>query len=114
MAKRGCGAPSAAKPSTITSMEAVRTNSKYSERTASPSSRRYGGNILPATRNWMDRFSFNRTICLTLNNLRMLHRQQSRMEEAPKDHEDAPKIDRAPPPKAPGTYLRSGAMTHDH
>src|SRR5690348_13041987 len=104
MAKRGCGAPSAGKPSTITSMETVRTNSKYSERTASPSSRRCGGNILPATRNWTDRFSFNRTICLTLNNLRKLHSQQSRMEESPK-------IDRELAPKNPGTYLRNGATT---
>src|SRR5947199_18125 len=98
MAKRGCGAPSAGKPWTIISMETARTNSRYSERTASTSSRRYGGNILLATLNWMDQFSFTRTIYLTRNNLRKLHSQQSPMEEAPK-------IDRELAQKNPESYL---------
>src|SRR5215472_15075281 len=59
----------------------------------------------------MDRFSFNRTICLTLNNLRMLQSQQSRMEESRRECEEAPKIDRKLAPKNPGTYLRNGART---
>ena len=105
MAKRGCGAPSAGKPWTIISMETARTNSRYSERTASTSSRRYGGNILLATLNWMDQFSFTRTIYLTRNNLRKLHSQQSRMEEARKEYEEAPKIDRELAQKNPESYL---------
>src|SRR5438552_3604169 len=64
MAKRGCAAPSAGKPWTITSMETVWINSKCSERTAKPSSRRYAGNTSPATPKWMALFSFARTICL--------------------------------------------------
>src|SRR5207237_21960 len=93
------------KPWTIISMETARTNSRYSERTASTSSRRYGGNILLATLNWMDQFSFTRTIYLTRNNLRKLHSQQSPMEEARKEYEEAPKIDRELAQKNPESYL---------
>src|SRR5258708_27660588 len=64
MAKRGCDAPSAGKPWTITSMETVRINLRYSERTARPSRRRCGGNIFLATPKWMGLFSFARTIYL--------------------------------------------------
>jgi len=84
-------------------METARTNSRYSERTASTSSRRYGGNILLATLNWMDQFSFTRTIYLTRNNLRKLHSQQSPMEEARKEYEEAPGIDRKLAQKKPST-----------
>src|SRR5438105_12966662 len=109
MANRGCGAPSAGKPWTITSRETVRTSSRCSERTASPSRRRYGENILLATPNWTALFSFTRTIYLTLNNLGRLHSQQSRMEEARKEYEKAPKIDRQPARKNPGTHLTDAA-----
>src|SRR5256885_5307314 len=65
MATRGCGASSAGKPWTITSMGTVRINSRCSGRTASSSSRRYGENILRATPKWMGLFSFIRTIYIT-------------------------------------------------
>src|SRR6516225_3057992 len=96
MAKRACGAPSAGKPWTITSMDTVKINSRYSERTAGPSSRRYEGNILLATPKWMDLFSFTRTIYLTLNNLGNLHRHPNRIEEGRKESEEVRKIDREP------------------
>src|SRR5437868_929017 len=105
MANRGCGAPSAGKPWTITSRETVRTSSRCSERTASPSRRRYGENILLATPNWTALFSFTRTIYLTLNNLRSLHSQQSRMEEARKEYEKALRVGRELDQKNPENHL---------
>jgi len=61
---------------TIISAGALRTDSKYLKRTASPSSRRYGGDILLATPNWMGQFSFARATYLTLNSLGLLHCQR--------------------------------------
>src|ERR1700751_767696 len=109
MEKRACGAPSRGKPLTIISTGAVRTDSKYLERTASPSSSRYGGDILLATPNWMGLFSFARAIYLTLNNLGMLHSQQQRMEEAQKSKE-ALKINRELDQKNTQTCLPNVAM----
>src|SRR5438876_2392969 len=86
----------------------------YSERTAIKSSRKYGGNILLATLNRMDQFSFTRTIYLTRNNLRKLHSQQSPMEEARKEYEEAPGIDRKQAQKKPWTKLPDGAMTRNN
>ena len=88
----------------------VRTNSKYSERTASPSSRRYGGDILLATPKWTDLFSFARAIYLTLNDRGMLHSRQNGMEEARKEYEEALKIDRQQPRKNPETHLPDAMM----
>src|ERR1700756_1308007 len=110
MEKRACGAPSPGKPLTIISTGAVRTDSKYLKRTASPSSRRYGGDILLATPNWMGLFSFARAIYLTLNNLGMLHSQQQRMEEARKECKEALKINRELDQKNTQTCLPSVAM----
>jgi 5,10-methylenetetrahydrofolate reductase len=42
---------------------------------------------------------------MTRNNLRKLHGQQSRMEEARKEYEEAPKIDRELAQKNPESYL---------
>src|SRR5437667_220092 len=42
---------------------------------------------------------------MTRNNLRKLHSQQSRMEEARKEYEEAPKIDRKLAQKNPESYL---------
>src|ERR1700752_4164978 len=64
MAKRGCGAPSAGKHWTITSMEKARINSRCSERTVRSSSRKYSGNMFLATPKWTGRFSFAWTIYL--------------------------------------------------
>src|SRR5882724_12525065 len=72
MAKRSCGASSLGKPWKSTSRDAVRTNSKSSEPTDSPSSRRSGGNILLATPNSMGPFSFARGIYLS-DDLRVRH-----------------------------------------
>jgi tetratricopeptide (TPR) repeat protein len=95
---------------TIISTGAVRTDSKYLEQTASPSSRRYGGDILLATPNWMGLFSFARAIYLTLNNLGMLHSQQQRMEEARKECKEALKINRELDQKNTQTCLPDVAM----
>jgi len=110
MEKRACGAPSRGKPLTIISTGAVRTDSKCLERTASPSSKRYGGDILLATPNWMGLFSFARAIYLTLNNLGMLHSQQQRMEEARKERKEALKINRELDQKNTQTCLPNVAM----
>src|SRR5215472_2554590 len=113
MATRSCAAPSPGKRWTITSTETRKTKSKYSERTARPSSRKYGGGILLGTPNWTGPFSFARVIYLTLNDRGMLHSQQNGIEEAWKEYEEALKIDRQQVQKNTETYLPDAMMLNN-
>jgi len=91
-------------------MEMVRTDSKFSGRTDSPSNKRCGEDTSLATPKWTGQYSFAWVIYLMLHNRRLLHSRQNRMEEARKEFKEALKINRELAQKNPETYLPE-AMT---